>query len=105
MRYRHCAAVFLVSALVGARADEAQLQGAAPGLAISADGRSLVVRFSKPPVTRLIEVISACGMPIVGAPLIHSYALHGDTVTVAFGKHCQATLHIPDLKLSCDGCD
>ena len=88
-----------------ARGDEAQSQGVPPGLAISADGRSLVVRFSKPPETRLIEVVSACGMPIVGAPAIHSYTVHGDTVTVAFGKHCEATLHIPDLKLKCVGCD
>ena len=79
---------------------------AAVEVVVSSDGR--VLRARRPGQAAFTEfpVIEQCGdPPIVGEPRIRHHRVEGDHVTVTYGKHCVATIHLDTGKLTCKGCD
>ena len=76
-----------------------------PKVVISNDRRSLDVTPANSQRSKRVDVLAFCGDPAIGPAAILAFSIDGETIFVHYGKHCEARISIPDLKLSCAGCD
>ena len=77
-----------------------------PPFNVSADGRAVEVKRISDPEAERVPVLDKCGDPKVGEPKIRTVrASAKDRLSVAYGKHCFATVLLESLTVTCDGCD
>jgi hypothetical protein len=80
--------------------------GRLPAVSVSPDGRVLEIRRPSDREPVRIPVLDRCGDPVVGfgEPHIRHLAVTEHEVAATFGKHCQGTVTLATMALTC-ACD
>ena len=76
-----------------------------PRIAVSRDGRALEIRRASDREPVRVPVLDRCGDPAVGEARIQSTQLTDESVSVTYGKHCEAKVDLKTLAVECTGCD
>ena len=105
MRVAKFAVVLLIAAPLSTLGDEAGFPHHRPVVNITNDGRALKVGVASTQSAKRVEILSTCGNPAVGPHRVRSFIIGRNAIDVTYGKHCFARVSLPDLGLSCVGCD
>ncbi len=76
-----------------------------PTASVSEDGRAILVLKTANARPVRVPVIDRCGAPSVGHVRIRNIQLQTNSVVATYGKHCQATVSLRTLAITCNGCD
>jgi hypothetical protein len=72
---------------------------------VESDGRRLLGLSDEGRMLWSVDVISVCGLPKVGEPIVRHLSLKGDSVSVVFGKHSVANVRMSTGEITCEGSD